>query len=92
VRLGAAPAPAARSACAAEAAATAIEVLVAELLRRVYAIDVFMCPWCGGRRRLLAAVHDPEAIRRILVAMGLPVEPPAQSLPRGVVGEGWLPW
>jgi hypothetical protein len=64
----------------------------AELMRRVYAIDVLVCPSCGGARRLLAAVHDPEAIRRILVAMGLPVEPPARSPPRGVMEERWLPW
>ena len=36
----------------------------AELLRRVFLIDVLVCPHCGGRRRLLAAIHDPESIRR----------------------------
>jgi len=30
----------------------------AELLRRVHLIDVLLCPHCGSRRRLLAAIHD----------------------------------
>ena len=47
----------------------------AELLRRVFHIDVFLCE-CGGLRRLLAAIFDPAAIRRILLHLGLPTEPP----------------
>jgi len=45
----------------------------AELLARVFAIEVLVCPHCGGRRRVLAAIHDAESIRRVLTAMGLPV-------------------
>ncbi|PTL74940.1 ATP-dependent helicase HrpA [Vitiosangium sp. GDMCC 1.1324] len=26
----------------------------AKLLRRTFALDVFTCAWCGGRRRVLA--------------------------------------
>ena len=63
----------------------------AELMRRVYCIDVLVCPHCGGPRRLLAAVHDPAAIRRILVAMGLSPDPPVRSPPRGTAGTR-LPW
>ena len=55
----------------------------AELLRRVFLIDVLACPSCGGRRRLLAAIHDPGSIRRVLVAMGLPTEAPVLAGPRG---------
>ena len=33
----------------------------AELLRRVFAVDVLECPHCGGRMRLLAAIQPPEA-------------------------------
>jgi len=55
----------------------------AELLARVFLIDVLLCRHCGGRRRLLAAIHDPESIRRVLVAMGLPTETPVLAAPRG---------
>jgi len=51
----------------------------AELLRRVYMVDVLLCRQCGGKRRLLAAIHDPESVRRVLVAMGLPIEAPVLS-------------
>ena len=43
----------------------------AELLRRVFAIDVLSCPHCGGVRRLLAAITDRDAIEKVLRAMGL---------------------
>lgn len=36
----------------------------AELQRRVFAIEVFVGPNCGGTRRLLAAIDDPNAIAR----------------------------
>jgi hypothetical protein len=48
----------------------------AELLRRVFAVDVLLCPRCGGVRRLLAAIQDPDSIERVLRAMGLPFEVP----------------
>jgi hypothetical protein len=44
------------------------------LLRRVFAIDVLSCLHCGGLRRLLAAITDPDAIEKVLRAMGLPCE------------------
>ncbi len=34
----------------------------AELLLWVSMVDVLQCPHCGGTRRLLAAIHDPETI------------------------------
>jgi len=54
-----------------------------QLLARVFLIDVLLCRHCGGRRRLLAAIHDPESIRRVLVAMRLPTEVPVLAAPRG---------
>ena len=58
----------------------------AELLRRVYLVDVLLCRHCGAKRRLLAAIHDPESVRRVLVALGLSSEvlvlSPARSPPR----------
>ena len=38
----------------------------AELLRRVFAVDVLRCDRCGGRRRLIATVMRPSAVRAIL--------------------------
>ncbi|MFN9845775.1 MAG: hypothetical protein ACK533_11965 [Planctomycetota bacterium] len=43
----------------------------ADLLRRVFGIDVLVCPKCEGPRRVLAAIHDPTAIARLLAALGL---------------------
>jgi hypothetical protein len=43
----------------------------ADLLRRVVGIDVLVCPQCAGPRRVLAAIHDPAAIARVLGALGL---------------------
>lgn len=48
----------------------------ADLLRRVFLIDVLPCPHCRGRRTLLAAIHEPASIERILRHLGLPTEPP----------------
>jgi len=44
----------------------------ADLLRRVFAVDVLECPDCGGRMRVLAAIHPPDATRAILECLGLP--------------------
>ena len=41
----------------------------ADLLMRVWAIDALECPYCGGRMRVIAAIHDPDAITAILAAV-----------------------
>ena len=33
--------------------------------------DVLTCPRCGGRMRLIATIHDPGVIRRILAHLSL---------------------
>ena len=48
----------------------------AELLRRVFCIDVLLCESGGGPRRLLAFITDVGSIRRILTHLGLPALPP----------------
>ena len=55
----------------------------ADLLRRVFEIDVLACARCGGRLRFVAAIDDPEAIRRILGHLGLPtsITPPLPARP-----------
>ena len=42
----------------------------------VFGVDVLTCPRCGGARRLLAAIQDPDSIERVLRAMGLSVDMP----------------
>jgi transposase-like zinc-binding protein len=43
----------------------------AALMHRAFAIDVLACPRCGGRLRLIATLHDPAVIRKILAHVGL---------------------
>jgi hypothetical protein len=62
----------------------------AELLRRVFLIDVLLCQ-CGGRRRVLAGITDPDTIAEILVHLGLDTEPPPIT-PARAPPAGELPW
>ena len=48
----------------------------AELVKRVFASDVIVCPRCRGPMRILATIHPPEATSAILACMGLPVRAP----------------
>ncbi len=43
----------------------------ARLLHRVFANEVLVCDRCGGPRRILGAVTEPHAVRRLLTALGL---------------------
>jgi hypothetical protein len=51
----------------------------AELLRRVFAIDVLTCPDCGGARRLIATITDGLVVQRILGHLELPSSPPPMA-------------
>lgn len=56
----------------------------AERLRRVFGIEITVCPHCGGRLRVIADVTDPEVIDQILEHFrreGLPRAPPIQGDP-----------
>jgi hypothetical protein len=48
----------------------------AELMKRVWALDVLECPRCLGRMRILAAIHPLDATRKILECLGLPSRAP----------------
>ncbi|MGE3173785.1 MAG: hypothetical protein AB7O97_14260 [Planctomycetota bacterium] len=61
----------------------------AELMQRVFRIDVLTCPHCKGQRRLLAAVFDPQAIENPLPR--LPTEAPAFAAARPPPQQR-LPW
>ncbi len=64
----------------------------AELLRRVFEIDVLRCPRCGGTRRLLSAIQDPLSIEQVLRAMGLSCDAPELARARAPPGDeqGWF--
>ena len=71
-------ADAAASAGRADAPALRPGLRWADLMRRVYDIDISTCPNCGqGRLEPIATILDPDAIARILAAMALqPRAPP----------------
>ena len=51
----------------------------ADLMRRVFAVDLLACPGCGGRLRLVAVLEASEVTRRILRHLNLPTEVPAPT-------------
>ena len=53
-----------------------IRVPWAELLRKVFAIDVLECPACGGRLELIAFIAEHGVARRILDHLGLESQAP----------------
>lgn len=55
----------------------------ARLLARVFNIDVETCIKCGGKMKIIAAIEDPKAIRKILEHMGLDTKPPPLHPARG---------
>lgn len=63
----------------------------AELMRRVSEFDVLACE-CGGRLRILSAIHPPETTRRFLDCLGLPSRPPpiAPATPEPTLNSEWL--
>ena len=51
----------------------------AQLLKRVFAIDMTTCPQCGGPLTILAAIEDPTVIIKILTHLGLPSRAPPRA-------------
>jgi len=45
-------------------------------MRRAFAVDVLACLVCGGQLHFIATIESPDAIRRILAHLGLPISPP----------------
>ncbi len=46
------------------------------LIRRVFAADALLCPRCGSRTRIMAAIRSPDAVAAFLTCVGLPARPP----------------
>jgi hypothetical protein len=51
----------------------------AQLLKRVFQIDMTTCSSCGGPLTLLAAIEDPAVIVKILAHLGLPTRAPPRA-------------
>ncbi len=49
-------------------------LLWAELMSRVFGINVLTCPECSGQCRVIACIDDPDVIRKILRHLGLPTQ------------------
>jgi Putative transposase len=54
----------------------------AELLAKVFAVDVLACPECGGRMQLIAFIAEPTIAKRILDHMGHDSTGPPLAPPR----------
>ncbi len=50
----------------------------AERLKRVFAIDIEVCPKCGGKLRVIATVTQPDVIQKILDHVHQQQAPPRQ--------------
>ncbi len=48
----------------------------ARLLKRVFNIDIEVCPKCRGKIKIIAAIEDPKVIKKILDHMNLPSTAP----------------
>ena len=58
----------------------------ADLMRRVFELDVLACPRCGGRLRLIAVLEASDATARILRHLHLPTEVPPPAPARAPPG------
>ncbi len=54
----------------------------AQLLKRVFDIDIERCPHCGGTLKIIAAIVDPSVIAKILAHLGLPTRAPPRASAR----------
>jgi hypothetical protein len=55
----------------------------AELLKRVFAVDVLRCHLCGGRREVLALITQGAVVRAILECLGMSTDAPLVHPARG---------
>jgi hypothetical protein len=59
----------------------------AQLLQRVFGLDVLKCSRCGGRREVLSFILRPTELKRICAHLGYPTEAPpiapARAPPQG---------
>ena len=53
----------------------------AALMHRALALDVLACANCGGRLRLIATLHDPVVIRKLLAHLNMARSGPSPGPP-----------
>jgi len=51
----------------------------AQLLKRVFDVDIEQRPYCGGLLKRIAAIEEPAVIQRILTHPGLAAQPPPRA-------------
>ena len=61
----------------------------AELLKRTFDFDVFVCPRCGGRRRVLGYVKGGGGVRAILEHLGVATAGAGLAPARGPPQSAW---
>lgn len=54
---------------AVEVGAAARKKAWARLLAKVYEVDPFLCPECGGKMAVIAVIQDPVEIRGIIACL-----------------------
>jgi hypothetical protein len=54
----------------------------AELLKRVFRMDLSTCPDCGGHLKFIAAILERSVVEKILKHLNLPATPPTFQQPR----------
>lgn len=62
----------------------------AELMLRVFAIDVLACSDCGGRMKIISVILDPQVVVPFLKSIGLPPYPPPISPARAPPEPVWI--
>jgi len=71
------------------AASKTYRLTFAALMARVFKIEVDVCPHCGGKMKIVAALTDPASVRRYLEGTGqsaeIPEIAPARSPPQLVL-------
>ena len=67
------------------------------MIRRVYEVDPLICARCGGTMKIVALIHRPEVIKRILSHLklgpvdGAPVDGPGRAQPSTAASSGASP-
>ena len=79
---GADPASASEATRAASTTSRSARLTWAELMLRVFKIDVLECPRCQARLKIISTVTTPSAARAILECLGLPARPPPLAAAR----------
>ena len=58
------------------------------LLRKTFGVDAWVCAACGGKRRVLASLTSPAAVRALLQHLQVPTTAPPLALRAGPAAMG----